>query len=411
MRGTTLHPRSSLRNRANLVFAWFFPERQIIVRTGLRRQCFTISTAPQAIVAVCVASVMIWQGVVTTEWIDSAATIAVKDYQIIDLRVDRAAAIESMSDFERQFRTLTGRISTEMADIEKNLTLLAEHDSTTSKPVAAYSNTGNDRKDATPGTRHSRPLDAQLARLEQSLSELRARHSELLVTSARTASGQLEQLESALAGVGIDSTALVAGAADRCQDEEDRTADTDGSPGRGGPFLPLDTSAEDAGPRGTLHAALRRWRDLIVALGNLPLGVPVENMRLSSSFGRRRDPFNRRVAVHAGVDYAGAYRTPVVATGGGVVTFANRNGRYGKMVQIDHGHGYTTRYAHLSEVSVKVGQPVERGTRVGLVGSTGRSTGPHLHYELRVGTQPRDPLKFIEVGKNVFKRNTEVGAG
>ena len=144
---------------------------------------------------------------------------------------------------------------------------------------------------------------------------------------------------------------------------------------------------------------------------NHPLGRPVENMRLSSTFGRRRDPFNRRLAVHAGIDYAGAYHAPVMATGSGVVTFANRNGRYGNLVQIDHGHGFTTRYAHLAEISVKVGQEVERGSKIGLVGSTGRSTGPHLHYELRVGNQPRDPLKFIEVGKNVFKRNTEIGAG
>ena len=105
-------------------------------------------------------------------------------------------------------------------------------------------------------------------------------------------------------------------------------------------------------------------------------------------------------------------RDKLLDTGGGVVKYAGRNGRYGKLVEIDHGHGLTTRYAHLAEISVRSGQIVERGSEIGLVGSTGRSTGPHLHYEVRVRNQPRDPLKFIEVGTNVFKRNhTEVRQG
>jgi murein DD-endopeptidase MepM/ murein hydrolase activator NlpD len=99
----------------------------------------------------------------------------------------------------------------------------------------------------------------------------------------------------------------------------------------------------------------------------------------------------------------------VLATGGGVVTYADRNGRYGKLVEIDHGQGFVTRYAHLADISVTVGQEVERGTRVGTVGSTGRSTAPHLHCELRIGCQPSDPQNYIEVGKNVFKRHTTEG--
>jgi murein DD-endopeptidase MepM/ murein hydrolase activator NlpD len=411
MRRATPHPFSGIRRRASFVLAWLFPERQIILRTGLRRCCFRVSTPLQAVVATCAAAVTIWQGVVTTRWLDSAATIAVKDYQIVDLRVDREAAIESMSDFERRFRALTSRISTEMADIERNLTMLAEHDSVTNKPVAEYAAAGDGIRKSVLGRGRSRPLDAHLARLEQSLSELRARHSELLVTSAQTASEQLEELEGALSGIGIESGTLATDRADRCQTEIDPGGDAAERFGRGGPFLPADDVSAEAGPRGTLYATMRRWDDLFAALATLPLGRPVADMRVSSGFGRRRDPINRRMAVHAGVDYAGGYNTPVVATGGGVVTYANRNGRYGKLVQIDHGHGYVTRYAHLAEISVKVGQVVERGIRVGLVGSTGRSTGPHLHYELRVGNQPRDPLKFIEVGKNVFKRDTEVGAG
>ena len=334
---------------------------------------------------------------------------AVKDYQIVDLRVDREATIESMSDFELRFRTLTSRISTEMQDIESNLTLLAQHDRITSRPIAAYT-----MMSELVGGRRSRPLDAHLARLEESLFELRARHSDLLVTSAQTAAAQLGRLESALATVGIDTEALAGEPLELCGDEANPPAAGDGEDlGRGGPFIPMrNANVARENPREALYATMRRWNDLVVAMGKLPLAAPVENMRISSTFGRRRDPINRRSAMHAGLDFAGSYNAPVLATGGGVVTFANRNGRYGKLVQIDHGQGFVTRYAHLAEISVKAGQEVERGTQVGLVGSTGRSTGPHLHYELRVGNQPRDPLKFIEVGKNVFKRNsTEVGPG
>lgn len=413
MRRSVLNSRGSFRHRTMLVLARVFPERQIVLRTGLRRRCFTISTAVQTVVAVAAGTTAIWQGIVTTRWMDSAATIAAKDYQIVDLRVDRNAAMESMSEFEHRFRGLTSRISSEMEDIERNLTILAQHDRLTSKPVAAYTTTSGDPTGPQPGARRSPALDAQLARLEQSLSELRARHSELLETSAQTASAQLDRLENALAAVGVDTGTLATEPLDLCEDGTDEPAeDSSKNSGRGGPFIPARSVSDlDPQPREGLHATMRRWNDLVVAMAKLPLGRPVENLHLSSTFGVRRDPINRRQAMHAGLDYAGAYNAPVMATGSGVVTYAGRNGRYGKLVQIDHGHGFVTRYAHLAEISVKVGEEVERGTQVGLVGSTGRSTGPHLHYELRVGNQPRDPLKFIEVGKNVFKRNTEVGAG
>jgi murein DD-endopeptidase MepM/ murein hydrolase activator NlpD len=124
------------------------------------------------------------------------------------------------------------------------------------------------------------------------------------------------------------------------------------------------------------------------------------------------DPFHRRAAIHAGIDYAGPANSPVRATGGGVVSYSGRKGPYGNLVEINHGNGFFTRYAHLAEISVNVGQEVERGTEVGLVGSTGRSTGPHLHYEVRVRNQARDPMKFIGVGRNVFKRyDDENGQG
>jgi len=383
------------------------------MRTGLRRRCFIVSTALQAAVAVVAVGTTFWQGLVTSEWLDSTATIARKNHEIVELRVDRKAAIESMKSSESRFRGLAGRISAEIEDIQSNLALLARHDSMTNKPVAAYV-----AATIEPATEHASDplrenLDEKLARLEESLRALKVGHSDFLATSAQTASAQLDRLESALATVGIDGDALVADPVERAADSAAELAVSDGEGlGRGGPFVSLkDTNAAREDPAETLHATMQRWDELVGAMSQLPLGMPVEDMHMTSGFGRRRDPFNHRPAVHAGIDYAGLAYSPVLATGSGVVSYSNRNGRYGKMVRIDHGHGFATRYAHLAEILVTVGQRVERGTEIGLVGSTGRSTGPHLHYELRVGNEPRDPLKFIGVGKNVFKRHTEGGQG
>jgi murein DD-endopeptidase MepM/ murein hydrolase activator NlpD len=121
-------------------------------------------------------------------------------------------------------------------------------------------------------------------------------------------------------------------------------------------------------------------------------------MDMSSPFGIRRDPFLRRPAVHPGIDLRGDVGEPVRATATGHVTVAGREGGYGNMVEINHGSGLATRYGHLSLITVKIGQFVRIGEVVGEIGSTGRSTGPHLHYETRVNGVAVDPQKFLRAG-------------
>jgi murein DD-endopeptidase MepM/ murein hydrolase activator NlpD len=123
---------------------------------------------------------------------------------------------------------------------------------------------------------------------------------------------------------------------------------------------------------------------------------------VTSSFGTRSDPFTGEPRFHAGLDFRAAEGAPVRAGGSGVVLSAGVGGGYGNLVQIDHGNGIITRYAHLSAILVQPGQPVSGGMVVGLVGSTGRSTGPHLHYETRVNDEPRDPNRFIEAGQRIL---------
>lgn len=127
----------------------------------------------------------------------------------------------------------------------------------------------------------------------------------------------------------------------------------------------------------------------------LPNSSPVTAAYNSSSFGWRLDPFNGNKAFHEGLDFTAATGTSIFAAAGGIVTTAEQTADYGKIVKIDHGSGLETRYAHASMLAVRVGQRVEKGQKIAEVGSTGRSTGPHLHYEIRFNGNPLDPRKYL----------------
>ncbi len=123
---------------------------------------------------------------------------------------------------------------------------------------------------------------------------------------------------------------------------------------------------------------------------------PVEG-QVTGSFGERIDPFNGEGAFHSGVDIGSSYGHPVVAPADGVITFADFLGGYGKALMMDHGHGISTRYGHLSGFAVTIGQHVQRGDIIGYVGASGRSTGPHLHYEVRINDTPVNPYKYLRI--------------
>jgi murein DD-endopeptidase MepM/ murein hydrolase activator NlpD len=130
-------------------------------------------------------------------------------------------------------------------------------------------------------------------------------------------------------------------------------------------------------------------------LGVVPSIRPVESGYVSSTFGRRRDPFSGRVNRHEGVDFSARKGSKVMATADGVVKYAGYDGAYGNTVEVDHGNGYVTRYCHNSRLSVAKGQAVRRGDVIAAVGSSGRSSGCHLHYEVLVNGSPQDPIQFI----------------
>lgn len=172
----------------------------------------------------------------------------------------------------------------------------------------------------------------------------------------------------------------------------------------GGPFVAADPRAESLFERDLAAAqnAVATLDGLRRALPTTPLRKPLAGaLQLTSTFGYRTDPFFGRPALHSGVDLREAYGTPIHATAAGTVTVAAPSGGYGNMVEIDHGGGLSTRYGHLSAIGVAVGQHVAPGATVGRLGSTGRSTGPHLHYEVRMGGEAVDPARFLKAASEL----------
>ncbi len=175
--------------------------------------------------------------------------------------------------------------------------------------------------------------------------------------------------------------------------------------GVGGPFIPMKLDPK-ASP---FEAEVARLQDELLAadslrltLPYLPLRKPLPLLDQTSPYGARLDPFIGRMAFHPGIDFREAAGTPVRATADGKIEEAAYNGGYGNMVDIDHSNGVVTRYGHMSSLAVSEGQSVRAGDVIGYVGSTGRSTGPHLHYEVRINDEPIDPIRFIRAGTKLF---------
>jgi len=181
---------------------------------------------------------------------------------------------------------------------------------------------------------------------------------------------------------------------------------------QGGLFEPFFGSANKdvRDPRFTkLAASLGRMDAMERALAAIPTSMPAAVMMMSSGFGYRSDPFTGAGAMHAGLDFKGPVGTPILAAAEGKVTFAGSHGGYGNAIEITHANGLVTRYAHLSGFNVARGQRVERATQIGRMGSTGRSTGSHLHFEVRLNGQAINPRKFLEANPDVLKVQTVAG--
>ncbi len=235
----------------------------------------------------------------------------------------------------------------------------------------------------------------EVTRLSGSLGNLEDRQQRLIDRIANAARTTFDGLESLFTRSDLDLDRILAEARRE-------------HGGAGGPFVPIPEGQEVAlaTTGDTRVAALMRELETVdlmrYAAERLPFAEPIQGGRLTSGFGPRTDPHGRGHSMHEGIDFAGPRGTPIYATADGIVTFSGRQSGYGLIVKIRHAFGFETAYAHNSRIRVQTGQRVKRGDRIADMGNTGRSTGTHVHYEIRIDDKPVNPLKFIEAARDVL---------
>jgi murein DD-endopeptidase MepM/ murein hydrolase activator NlpD len=367
-----------------------FPERHLYVRSGGEMRGYVFSTGKQLMCATGIAAAALWMGVCTAAMMVNALSVSSTDQMVIKqkayyerLNADRAARLNSAM---AQLSASSGSLDELASSVEKRHAALALLVSDF-KGVPGAAQALQTAKPRLPG---ASPVERiQATRMDQ----------ERLIDAAETfADTRAERLRAAMRMAGLDAGRF-----------------TRGGGSLGGPLIEakdpralaaiLDVDEEFAGR--IQHAAndMSDMRALSAAAQKLPFYRPTGNPALSSSYGVRFDPFTHRPAFHSGLDFPGAFYTPIMATAPGVISFTGVRSGYGNTIEIDHGAGFKTRYAHLQAITVRVGQRVAIGQRVRAMGSTGRSTGPHLHYEVWANGRAQNPNRFLKAGEYVQQTN------
>lgn len=373
------------------------PEWQVFVRRANgSAEHFTVTRKRQMLLLASVVGLAFWAGATTTLLSQRPEELAAKERDLEQMMASTRTAQYRLASTEK----MVAEMAREVDSVHTNLLTLAQSSETLAKdrpaakgaapltkrvvPEPAYDD------DSQPGAVEAKVVRERVRALEASLDRLRSASATVVQQAADAANSRISETERQLSRLGLDAGRVVTPAKR--------------SPGQGGPFIPVRAGSADDVGMGTLSERMQHWTGMKAALQRLPLAEPIRaQYDFNSGFGTRNDPLNHRTGIHEGLDMGAPIGTPVYATGDGVVTAAGPSDRYGLTVDIAHGNGIATRYAHLSRLKVKDGQKVTRATVIGLVGNTGRSTGSHLHYEVRVADVPRDPLKFISVGRDAPK--------
>lgn len=323
---------------------------------------------------------------------EARANVAMLEDSVRGLELTVAAGREAQAAAEaarENMRMEVAKLEEKLAAVTNDNTRLVQQIQETEQALAAVIG----QRDALQLARAE--LTGKVGGLEERLTAIQVSQQLMVQRIAEKTRQGVDEVEKTVAMTGLDVDELL--------------AQVDCELGQGGPLIPykqLEQSVENdvvlANVAG-LDSEVERWEKLQVLLRSLPLAAPLDQYYQASKFGRRIDPITRRAAVHEGLDMAAPLRTPVLATAPGKVVFAGWKGAYGRMVEIDHGFGIRTRYAHMHQITVEVGDEVDYREKIGLVGSSGRSTGPHCHYEVRVNGRPLDPANFLKAGKYVFK--------
>lgn len=420
-----------------------FPERQIHLRARGRIRFFRIPQTLQ--ISVLAASVVTsgWVTYSTFSYIEHDEIVVAKDTQIADARRAYDDLLNDVTAYQRRFAELTRELEDNHnlmlslvernATLQRNLTtvekrlqsteserenvasaredlknklahLEGEMHSLSNKNFSLRDNLNNVETDLQTVLRErdaardrSNILEMEVAALKGSLDNLQVAQDKAVDTMTERTVNYIGSLEKVVEITGIDVDALISASDNIVQKQ-----------GQGGPFIPIDP--DEAGGRlgkklVRLEEHLGQWESMQALMTRLPLAAPMKQYSITSSFGKRRDPVNKRWSAHYGLDFGAPMRSPIYAPAPGIVKQAGTKGRYGRFIEIDHGSGIKTRYGHLHRILVKRGEEVEFGQKIGQLGSSGRSTGPHLHYEIIFKGKPRDPMRFIKAGRHVFQKH------
>ncbi len=269
-------------------------------------------------------------------------------------------------------------------------------------PVLKTDVSGLRLNDADDGKKNAPPrMTTQWANnIEQSLNRIEQNQVSSISSLQRSTLSKITQMRLALNEIGLSVQRF-----SLSKINQDAKINEDAN--MGGPLEPFNSTNSDGFDRAVtkLIGSLKEAKRASSVMQTIPLARPLAGEQIiTSSFGGRSDPFLHSAAMHTGIDFKAGYGVPAHATSGGKVVSAGQQGGYGNMVEVDHGFGLTTRYAHLASIAVDVGDSVMKGETVGLVGSTGRSTGPHLHYETRIDGEATDPQRFLQAADRLGVR-------
>ncbi len=433
----------SLGVRVEQLTCRLFPEKQLILRTDGRLSQLRLTTATQVIIASILLILGGWATFSSVSYFLHGHVLSAKDNQIADAKLAYRSLLNEVADYQKKFNDMSGDLedyhemmqglAEQNTRLQENLSNVAQQLRMTEEEreriVAARENLKRQllelEQDVEGLSTHNFTLKDNLSSVESELQSVVAERNKALFEGGRMRrqikdlEGRLVQLEVSQQDVVQRLTEQTVASVDEFEKVVELTgldvdrlvaADSGLTVQQGGPFFDVVPEEADRAINGTLRASLtnldqqlQQLESLQTILRKLPLTSPMDYYHVTSSFGKRRDPFNRRWAMHYGLDMGGPYRSPIYSTAPGVVTFAGRKGNYGRLVEVDHGAGVKTRYGHLHKILVKKGDKIKFRQKIGILGSSGRSTGAHLHYEVLFAGRPRDPMKFIKAGQYVFQ--------
>ncbi len=368
---------AALRARLNALC----PEREIFLRSGGQVKFLRISRRAQLAAIAIASTALIGWGGATISMLAGKAAVAQERARLAEQGKAVASTADKVADYRKSVEDLAQDLEARQDFMDElyKTHFGAEDGNAAGADLVGPAKSGE--KGKLTAKISMAPEAAPLVRLAQ-----RQRQFAMMLTSA--VERRADKAAAAIRSFGLNPDSLTRNTA-RAQ---------------GGPFVPWkgDKGAM-TGELEELASALNRMELLERSLLTIPSGKPTTAPMQTSSYGYRRDPFNGHAAFHAGIDFPGRYGQPIHAAAGGKVSFVGQRQGYGNVVEVEHGNGLMTRYAHLSGFVGRVGESVSRGDTIGRMGSTGRSTGTHLHFEVRLNGQAINPRRFLEARQDVLQ--------